>query len=101
MYRKYKNKQLLTDSCYFCFFDFFKFSVIVGGKPVGASQLRDPYHHILNPPGITIGGWKLNKHGEHTELCRDLVSGGVEKNNENKQANTPDVLRYQLLSFIF
>merc|ERR1712050_7100 len=42
----------------------------VGGKPVGASQLRDPYHHILNPPGITIGGWKLNKHGEHTELCR-------------------------------
>lgn len=46
----------------------------VGGKPVGASQLRDPYHNILNPPGITIGGWKLNKHGEQTELCRDLVS---------------------------
>jgi len=46
----------------------------VGGKPVGASQLRDAYHHILNPPGITIGGWKLNKHGEQTELCRDLVS---------------------------
>lgn len=46
----------------------------VGGKPVGASQLKDKYHHILNPPGITIGGWKLNQHGENTELCRDLVS---------------------------
>lgn len=32
---------------------------VVDNRPFPASELKDKFHSIVNPPGIIIGGWKL------------------------------------------
>ena len=37
---------------------------VVDSRPFPASELHDKFHAIVNPPGITIGGWKLKNESD-------------------------------------
>ena len=46
------------------------------GNPVSTEDLKDEFHKLWIPKGLPfrIGGWKLNKFGETSDICKMLVA---------------------------